>query len=237
MLDQFFEIHARLAENVGTRFKRFLFDRMDWNVRLLALVGPRGVGKTTMLLQHYKETFDSPEQCLFVSADNIRVQAMGLFELASEFFKSGGGVLMLDEVHKYAGWALEVKNIYDSFPKARMVVSGSSTLDILAGRADLSRRMLVHRLPCLSFREFLTLETGTALDSLTLESTLSSHTKLASALLDKLGGVVSARLRDYFSFGCYPFYLEGRQGFHSRLENVLEKIVSDDIPSVYGVRP
>jgi predicted AAA+ superfamily ATPase len=237
MLEQFFEIQTRMAAGVGSGFKRFLFDRIDWSTRLFALVGARGVGKTTMLLQRLLESRDPPGECLYLSADNIRVQALGLYEVASEFFRTGGKELLIDEAHKYPGWAQEVKNVYDSFPKSRMCVSGSSTLEILAGRTDLSRRLVVYKLPGLSFREFLSLETGARLASIGLKDLLSDHMRLAPPLIAEAGGTILGRFKQYLRHGCYPFYLESRDLFAVKLAAVVEKVVSDDIPAVFGVRP
>src|SRR3989338_9655953 len=124
MLEEFYEIHSEIAKSIDVSFKRYLYTELDWKLRLIGLVGPRGVGKTTLLLQYYKEHFDSPEKCLYISADNIKVAGLGLYEIAREFFKLGGEVLLIDEIHKYKNWTQELKNIYDSFPKNRIVISG-----------------------------------------------------------------------------------------------------------------
>ena len=237
MLEHFYEIQARVANSVELEFKRFLFDRIDWRARLFALIGPRGVGKTTMMLQHYKEHYGDPRECLYVSADNIRVQAVGLYEIAGEFFRLGGRLLLVDEVHKYPGWAMEIKNIYDSFPAGRMAVSGSSTLELLKGGYDLSRRLVSYRLPGLSFREFLALQTGSQVEPLSLEQLVAGHTELAGRIIKDAGGTILGHFRDYMDWGYYPFYLEGKDSYHAKLGNVVEKILSDDIPAVFGVRP
>lgn len=237
MLEHFYEIQARLADSVQLEFKRYLFDAVDWQARMFALIGPRGVGKTTMMLQHYKEEYRDPGKCLYVSADNIRVQAVGLYHIAGEFFKTGGRLLLVDEVHKYPGWAMELKNIYDSFPAGRTAVSGSSTLEILKGGHDLSRRLQSYRLPGLSFREFLALQTGCLVGPLSLEELVTGHTEAAAQIIKGAGGTILGHFRDYLDWGCYPFYLEGKDSYHVKLGNVVEKILSDDIPAVFGVRP
>jgi uncharacterized protein len=237
MLDPFIEIQARLAAHVDTRFKRFLYDQIDWQTRLFALIGPRGVGKTTMLLQRYVEAYDDPAECLYLSADHIQVQGQGLYEIAGAFFRGGGELLLIDEVHRYERWAAEIKSLYDAYPRARIGLAGSSTLDILKGGTDLSRRMVVYRLPGMSFREYLTLETGARFAPTDLTTLLAEHTKLAADALTRSGGTIIDHFHRYLDHGVYPFYVEGVDLFHVKLCNVMEKVLSEDIPSVLGVRP
>jgi uncharacterized protein len=237
MLDPFFEIQARLAAAVDARFRRFLHERVDWGARLFAVIGARGVGKTTMLLQHYVEEWGRPDACLYLSADHVGVQAKGLYEIAGAFFRGGGELLLVDEAHRYPGWAAEIKSIYDSYPRARIGLSGSSMLDLLKGGADLSRRMVSYRLPGMSFREFLCLETGVRFETIDLDALLSEHTSLATSVLERTGGTIVGHFRRYLEHGVYPFYLEGVDLFHIKLGNVVEKVLSEDIPSVMGVRP
>ena len=237
MLSPFFEIQTRLVGSIGGDFKRFLFSGMDWGTRLFAVVGPRGVGKTTMFLQHFRQEYGSPRRCLYLSADHIQVQGLGLYEIAGEFFRTGGELLLIDEVHRYPGWAAEVKSIYDSFPGGRIGLSGSSMLDIIKGGTDLSRRLVVYRLPGLSFREYLALETGLVFDAVSLERLLSEHTEIAAAVIPRTGGTIVDHFRRYLDHGYYPFYLESVDLFHNKLGNVINKVISEDIPSVFGVRP
>lgn len=237
MLDPFIEIQARLAAHVDTHFKRSLYHQIDWEARLFALIGPRGVGKTTMLLQRYVEAHGDPAKCLYLSADHIHAQAMGLYEIGGVFFRGGGELLLIDEVHRYARWAAEIKSLYDAYPQARVGLSGSSTLDILKGGTDLSRRMVVYRLPGMSFREYLSLETGARFEASDLTTLLAEHTRLAAAALSSAGGTIIDHFHRYLDHGVYPFYLEGVDLFHVKLGNVVEKVLSEDIPSVLGVRP
>lgn len=147
MLLPFHEIHARLVADTPRDFTRSLYDRIDWRARLIALVGPRGVGKTTLLLQHVARTHPEVERGLYLSADHVRVQALGLYEIGATFFRRGGEVLLVDEVHRYPGWTTEIKSLYDAFPKGHVVLSGSSSIELLRGGADLSRRLVAYRLP------------------------------------------------------------------------------------------
>ena len=235
MLQELIELQIGIAKETPEGFRRYLASGIDWSNRLCAIIGARGVGKTTLMLQRYREEFDDPQRCLYLSADNVIVAALGLFEIAAEFFRMGGECLLIDEIHKYGDWSKELKNIYDSFPKGRLVISGSSTLDIMKGRHDLSRRMVVFPLRGMSFREYLEVETGRQFASFTLRDLIDDHVAIA-ARVNEAGGVLR-HFQDYLRHGYYPFYLEGTTSFGGKLNNVVEKIVSEDIPSVFGVRP
>ena len=237
MLTPLVEIQARLAAHTQSTFRRYLFSAIDWNTRLFALIGPRGVGKTTMLLQFFKEEFGDPARCLYVSADNVVVQGVGLYEIASQHFREGGEMLLVDEVHRYPDWASQVKSIYDAFPSSRLALSGSSMLEILAGNADLSRRMVSYSLAGMSFREFIELETGVAFEPVSLETLLSDHSKLAMKITQELNVAIMGLFRRYLSYGVYPFYPEGEALYHRKLENILQKVFSEDIPAVTSIRP
>lgn len=235
MLSEIVELQIENVRSIDTAFKRYLYGQINWNARLIGLVGARGTGKTTLLLQYYKENFSSPEECLYITADHVKVAALGLFDIASDFFKTGGKVLIIDEVHKYPDWTREVKNIYDSFPKAKVIVSGSSTTAVIHGKYDLSRRIMLYTLRGLSFREYLELEWHETLEAYTLEQIISKHVKIASSLA-RIPNILK-HVNNYLNFGHYPFYLEGKNEFTSKLGNVIEKIVSSDIPAIYGLKP
>jgi len=137
-------------------FKRYLYPSINWKNRLFGIVGPRGVGKTTLLLQHIRENHSTADT-LYVSMDDLYFASHSLIETADTFHKNGGKFLFIDEVHKYPEWSRTLKNLYDNYPNLNVVFSGSSILDILKGNADLSRRALLFHLQGLSFREYLLL--------------------------------------------------------------------------------
>lgn len=232
--DDFFEIQNEAASVINRNFTRYLFANITWDSRLIGIVGARGVGKTTLLLQHYKKEFQSPEECLYISADNILVAGLGLFEIGREFFKIGGKTLIIDEIHKYKNWSQELKNLYDSFPKGQFIISGSSTLGILKGKGDLSRRLVLHELKGLSFREYLNLQTGKQFKVLLLEEILNHHVKIAGSI----GNLnVIKHFKTYLTRGYYPFYLEGVGSYHFKIDNIIEKIIYEDIPSLFDIKP
>ena len=235
MLEELFEIQVRLEAHIPKRFKRFLYDEIDWEGRCIGIVGARGVGKTTLVLQYYAENFSSPEECLYLSADHILVVGYGLYRIAKEFFSLGGKVIIFDEVHKYPGWSQELKNIYDSFPDKKIIFTGSSSLHILKEKADLSRRAVIYELPGLSFREFLSISGIAHFNVLSLDEVVENHTRISSEILSKVP--VKKLFRDYLKYGYYPFFVEGVSDFQRKLLNAVEKIFYEDIPSVWKVKP
>ena len=167
-MEQLIELFRRLLALTDTSYVRYLHDHIDWSSRMIGIVGPRGVGKTTMLLQHIK-LYHSVNDTLFVNADDIFFAEHRLFDLASDFYKNGGKHLFIDEVHKYSNWSKELKMIYDYYPDLQIIFTGSSILDIYKGNADLSRRSLSFFLPGLSFREYLILAKGIRLPAYSLQ--------------------------------------------------------------------
>ena len=233
-LSEFFSIQANLLTQVSLPRSRSLNEKIDWNSRLLGIVGGRGTGKTTLLLQHMAEQGQHRQRHLYISADHIRVQATGLYEIASYFFRLGGETITIDEIHKYANWQQELKNLYDSFPAAKIFFSGSSTLALQKGKADLSRRAVFYTLPGLSFREYLYFAHGLDFQPVFLPDLLQNHPLAASKILEK--GPVLGHFRDYLDHGVYPFFLEGIEHYLPKLLNVLEKVLYEDIPTVIGIK-
>lgn len=233
-LNEFFSIQASLLRQISGPYRRFLASTINWSDRLLGIVGGRGTGKTTMLLQHLASQDKGGQEYLYISADHIRLQAAGLYETASIFFRHGGEVMILDEIHKYANWPQEVKNLYDAFPTCRLFFSGSSTLALQKGKADLSRRAIFYTLPGLSFREYLHFVHGLEFKPVALSALLQNHTQIASDILKT--GPILGRFQAYLDHGVYPYFLEGIDSYLHKLLNVLEKVLYEDIPTVTGVK-
>jgi predicted AAA+ superfamily ATPase len=208
--------------------------RINWNNRLLGIIGARGTGKTTLILQHLADQGEKVREYLYVSADHIHVQGTGIYEIAATFFRLGGKTVIFDEVHKYTDWSRELKNLYDSFPDGRIVFSGSSTLSLQKGKADLSRRSVVYTLPGLSFREYLSLAEGRIVSVITLDDLLRDHRTKAEEILSD--GPILGHFARYLDHGVYPFFLEGLEEYVPKLLNVVEKVLYEDIPATLGVR-
>ena len=215
-------------------FERYLPERIDWNEPLIMITGARGTGKTTMMLQYAKENHDNEvlERVLYVSLDDIAFESNRLILFAESFYEDGGRLLLVDEVHKYAGWSNELKVIHDSLPGLRVVVSGSSMLDVLAGEADLSRRAAVYHLPGLSFREHLKFRKGLDLPVLDLEDIVHSHHEISGQVTDVVD--ILSLFREYLKNGYYPFYKQGPSLYHSKLNAIVNQVLETDVPAVFN---
>ncbi len=173
-LYQKFEV---LLQNTPLDFKRYLYKEISWHNRMTGIIGARGIGKTTMILQYIKENIGS-QKALYASADDLYFVSNRLYDLAEEHYKNAGEYLFIDEVHKYKDWSRDLKNIYDSFPSLKVIFTGSSVLDILKGTSDLSRRAVVYKLQGLSFREYLKLFHNYESQVYSLEQIINNEVKL-----------------------------------------------------------
>ncbi len=216
-----FQKFESLLQNTTTDFKRYLYNKVAWNSQMVGITGPRGVGKTTMILQYIKENLDS-KKALYVSADDLYFGENKLVDLADEFYRNAGEYLFIDEIHKYADWSRELKNIYDSFPALKIVFTGSSVLDILEGSADLSRRAIVYKLHGLSFREYLKLFHNYDFEVYSWEQIIHNDVKLTD-LTHPL-----PLFNDYLKRGYYPFGLENELDL--RLGQTIVQTLETDIP-------
>ena len=214
-------------------FIRNLMHEINWKVRMIGIKGARGVGKTTLMLQYIKKHFEHDPAVLYVSLDDIWFSDNKLADLADRFVKQGGKLLFLDEVHKYPGWSRELKNIYDDFPELKIVFTGSSLLEILNARADLSRRAIIYRMQGLSFREYLNFELGLKLNPHSLDEVLHDHLKISAEVTSEIKPLkhFSKYLRD----GYYPFYKEIPELYYTRLGEIMNMIIEIELPLLRGV--
>ncbi|MDR3287617.1 MAG: AAA family ATPase [Prevotellaceae bacterium] len=205
-------------------FKRYLLPKIDWTNRMFGIIGGRGVGKTTLILQHIKENH-SIDDTLYVSMDNVYFANHTLHEMADEFHKNGGKYLFIDEIHKYPLWSRTLKNLYDNYPDMKIVFSGSSVLDILKGWADLSRRALVTHLQGLSFREYLQMFHEISVPALSLEEILARK----SNDLKEIIGYPLKYFKDYLQRGYYPFGQD--KDYFAHLQQIVAQTMESDIPA------
>ena len=217
-------------------FRRYLYDQIDWSQRLIAIVGARGCGKTTLVLQHYLKDINDPKRCLYISADSPLVYQSSLYEIGSHFFMGGGEIFIVDEVHKQENWSLDIKALYDSFPGKKMVILGSSKLNLLGQKGDLSRRMLIYHLKGLSFREYLAIKKGLSMTPVSFSELLKNHTDMSRELLRDHPAI----LQDFSSFcshGHYPFTLDIQpEQYYQLLQGTLDKVIYEDLPSLSPLR-
>ena len=221
-----------LAEDISS-FTRYLYDTINWENRLILIKGARGVGKTTMLLQHIRRQFPDASKALYASADHIWFANHSLLDLAEYHYTHGGTHLFIDEIHKYKDWQREIKNIYDFYPQLKVVITGSSILRLEHAIGDLSRRCRVYSMQGMSFREYLKLENIADLPICSLEDILQRHIPIASQITSKVR--VLGYFEDYLQKGYYPFYKEEGDGTTDRLLRVINTVLNEDIPSVAQV--
>ena len=234
-MDTLIEKSYQKVRDIDTRFIRSIMDKIDWNDRLIGIRGARGVGKTTLLLQRIKKFLGNTNETLYVSLDNLWFTEHGLLNLVDFFVKRGGKFLFLDEVHKYPQWSQAIKNIYDDFPSLKVVFTGSSLLEILNARADLSRRAIVYDIRGLSYREFLNITQKTNLSIISLPDILKNHKEIADEILLKIKPLQF--FSDYLQHGYYPFFMEGIARFPYRLEEVVNMILEVELPLLRNVEP
>jgi len=233
-MDRLFKTYGRLLAETDLSFTRYLYEKINWDNRLIVIKGAKGVGKTTMLLQHILRTFEDKQKALYASLDHIWFASHSALDLAEYHYTHGGTHLFLDEVHKYKGWQQEIKNIYDAYPQLHIVVTGSSMLKLEESMmGDLSRRHRQYTLEGLSFREYLQLEQVAQLPVLSLGTVLGDHFIQASQITSKVK--VLQHFEKYLETGYYPFYREEGDGFADRLQQVIETIVTTEIPSVSNI--
>ena len=236
MLDSLQEKQRKLIASIkNIKYTRDQYDFINSDEKLVALIGARGVGKTTLLLQYLTQF--SLDEALYFSADNISIVNFGIIEIVEEFYKLGGRVVVIDEVHMFKDWAGHIKNIYDFFPDLTIRISGSSMLNILMQSHDLSRRIVIKKLDKLSFKEYFEIQNNTKLDYYSFEEILKKHTDISFKLTQKYPTLYK-QFGDYLKTGCYPYFLTSKDSdsFNSKLYNSIEKIIYEDIPSTNKIK-
>ena len=227
------DTYHRKIMTTSLTFKRYLYSKINWNIRLLGIRGARGVGKTTLILQYIKENFNNIDDALYVSLDNLWFNSYKLEDLVEYLYSHGIRYIFLDEVHKYPNWAVVIKNLYDNYPNLNIVYTGSAMLAIDNSKTDLSRRQTLYTLNGMSFREYLEYEGVMQINPINLEDLLSNHVKLAMDIC--YNTVILKHFDDYLQKGYYPYYKESGEDYHYRIGEVTNLIIESDLPSVEDV--
>ena len=230
MLDEIREYQRKIFKKHNFNYKRYFYDKINFDAKLIGIVGARGVGKTTFLIQYLQELNLPFSKKLYISADTINIPS--LFEVAEMFDKEDGEVLIIDEIHKYKNFEIELKKIYDILD-LKVIFSGSSALQIDNAKADLSRRAIVYHFEGLSFREFVELNDDIALPKYSLDEIIDNHIDIAYELLEKFNLRLS--YKEYIQNGYYPFYFEDKDSYLLKLNETINTVIEIDIPSVFPI--
>lgn len=225
----------RLIKSISLAFQREALQTIKWKWRLISLIGARGVGKTTLMLQRAKLAMTKNEIAIYISLDDIYFTNHTLQDFADNFYKSGGKILYIDEVHKYPSWARAIKNIYDFYPELKVVFTGSSIIELLKQEVDLSRRALLYEINGLSFREYLQLQNIISYPKFSLDDILNRHEEIAADINQNIRPL--QYFQDYLSVGYYPFFLEGMDFYAERLAQAIRLVIEIDLDFIPGYDP
>lgn len=232
MLDIIRNISFNYLNNTSLKYKRYMHDHLDMEDKLIGILGSRGVGKTTFILQYLKELDIDLEKKLYVSADHFYVSKYSLYEIAEEFSKHGGEVLVIDEIHKYQNFEQELKSIYDTFD-LKVIFSGSSALRLQHAKYDLSRRAVLYSVNGMSFREFIEFETNIKFESYTLDDILNNHVEIAFAINQQIKPF--EYFKKYLEYGYYPFYKQNKKTYSQKLFEIINVVLESDLPIVFNI--
>jgi len=237
-MDALFKKHNRLLANTSMGIIREKMDQIHWNAQIVSIMGAKGVGKSTLIKQHLKQTFQPGDRSvLYCSADTVDFSTRTLVELAEEFVIHGGELLVIDEIHKYkpgtSDWSREVKEIYELFPSLKLIISGSSLLKLKEGDADLSRRAIKYTMPGLSFREAMRFYHGLDFPKWSLDDILAHPYDLWQQVTAKCKPIVL--FKEYLEKGYYPFLLEGEGEYYTRIEQMVNYIIETELPQICKV--
>lgn len=221
--------HSKLSQ-VTLDFKRYLYPQINWESSVVGIMGERGVGKTTMLLQRIKEKYANPDDTFYISLDHYWFGTHELQDLIKFMYKRGITEFYIDEVHKYRGWSAILKTLVDELHDLRIVYTGSSLLEIDNAKVDMSRRQTPYVLKGMSFREYLEYEGVLKMNAVTLEELLANHVSIAMGIVSKTKVLIA--FDTYLHTGVYPFYRDAGKDFLVRLKEVVDTVIESDLPAV-----
>lgn len=233
-MDKLFKLQNRLLDRTPMQIVRECAKNINWNTQLLSIRGPKGVGKTTIILQHIRSTFPKGDRSyLYCKLDSGYFANHTLSELVEQFTMEGGKYLFLDEVHKYENWSTEIKDIYDYYPDLQVVISGSSLLSLMEGDVDLSRRCVSHDIQGLSFREYLQFYKNIRLPEYDLDYILQNAGEICSEVNTLCKPV--AAFHEYLKVGYYPYYQHNTIDYYDIIEQVVNYVIDEEMPRICKV--
>lgn len=232
-MDTVLELSKSQIISVKSKFKRYLLESIPENQRLIFIKGARGSGKTTLLLQYLQGLNNLKDKVAYLSLDDIIYSNQSVIDFVDWFYKRGGELLVLDEVHKYPEWSRTIKTIYDRYSNLRMIVTCSSALQLGKGDADLSRRSIILHLNELSLREYIEIKYGVSFPVFSLNEILTKHDEISSVVVSKIKPLQI--FDQYLKFGSYPFFSEGEEFYHQRLSNVVNLVLETDLPAIDNI--
>ncbi len=235
-MQELYSYQNKMLQSVTDRWVRSAYNSIDWEQRLFGIKGLRGVGKTTLMLQHLKFNYPEPEHALYVSADSPWFYNNSLYELITEFDKRGGKLLLIDEIHKYSRWSSELKVSYDAYRDLQFIFSASSAFDIFKAEADLSRRAMITLLPGLSFREFLEFRHNIFLETVTLGEILNHASNISKQITEKLKPL--PLFKEYLFNGYFPFLEnEETETTRQKLAAIVHTVLENDLAYIQDYSP
>lgn len=233
MIEQLHKNFLEYLKNQKQTYKRYMWQTINHSDKLIGIIGARGVGKTTYILQ-YLDKFDLPiQKKLYISADNFDIVDSSLLEIARDFSSLGGEILAIDEIHKYKNFEIELKQIHDMLD-LKVIFSGSSALKLEHSKADLSRRAVLYRVNGLSYREFLEIKLGRIFKTYSLQEILTNHADIVYKDFGDLKPL--EHWEEYLKYGFYPFYFQNKDTYNIKLQETVNTVIEVDIPSIFNIK-
>jgi uncharacterized protein len=208
-MEYFREASINLISQSKSVVRRDLMEEIDWNYRLIGIKGFRGVGKTSFLIDYLRENFPADsKEVLYINLNSFYFTDRKISGFADNFYKRGGKLLVLDQIHKYPYWAEELKECYDTLPDLKIIFSSSSVLRVHEGNDYLKDIAKIYHLPGLSFREFLNYHTQQQFSSYTFDEIIENHIAIATEISAKVKPL--AFFEEYLQHGYYPYSLDNK---------------------------
>ncbi len=228
------KISAQILTKEIPKYKRWLFNKIDFHSKLIGIKGPRGSGKSTILFQYALESQVPVSKILYISCDHPALSGESIYEIAENFYARGGQLFLIDEIHKHKNFSKELKAIYDVFD-LKVIFSGSSALQIEHESGDLSRRAVIHNLGVLSLREFIEMETNEKFDTYTLKEIRENHYEISASIMKRIRPL--EQFNNYLEYGCYPFFKESLIDYNQKLLEVITLTIDSDLSTIYNIEP